>query len=499
MKGTARQLVHEFNISIDDSKMPARFTRRRGAVEHLYPELEVNRDEPESSFSAKHSTVVRQDGLETTRLRCRPEHSNSSNVWVLGNKFVEQSEEVVVLRSSAAGEEGFALIRTKEGVEGFIRAEYLSAGQQNPVASADVPTKRSRVHDRIGSVIDGDNRASKVTRSKSGRWKHGESNPSSTFSVSEDSVHPCGSGTSTNPSHTSMFSHANSVDVNIDVPGSASGPKDTLAEVSPSDSQHSLVEFIAFRLLYSFSSESQNYKQLDALTLSVLQRLCCEQGLSSSGSKPDLMSRLMDSITSAAGKQDEAHSEVFPSDSQLSLVELIASKKPINRLHLESLTTPQLRALCQPRSLKVHGCKDDLVFRLLYSFVCESQNYEQLDALSLSDLQRVCCEQGLSSSGSKPDLMSRLMGSEPKTDPRPQFDSLDLHFPVPNDVIVSATAPILLEMYTPSGIDAPSFTLVENSAPSPVRSFPPFALPPSSLSKTDAVFNQNPPGMTLSS
>jgi transcriptional regulator with XRE-family HTH domain len=41
------------------------------------------------------------------------------------------------------------------------------------------------------------------------------------------------------------------------------------------------------------------------------------------------------------------------SHSMDSLVELVASKKPITREYLESLTTLHLRALCQPRGLRV--------------------------------------------------------------------------------------------------------------------------------------------------
>jgi hypothetical protein len=147
--GTARQLVYEFYDLPDCSMRNGRSKKR--LLEDAYPELKVNRQQPESSFSVNRSSVMRNDGCETTLLRCRPSDSKSSNIWVSGNACVKQGEIVAVVRSNAAGEEGFALIRTHEGVEGFIRAEYVAAGRRCSHAdSADsaVLTKRLRVHDQ---------------------------------------------------------------------------------------------------------------------------------------------------------------------------------------------------------------------------------------------------------------------------------------------------------------------------------------------------------------
>lgn len=85
-----------------------------------------------------------------------------------------------------------------------------------------------------------------------------------------------------------------------------------------------------------------------------------------------------------------------------------------SREQLESLTTLELRELCKPRGLKVCGFKNDLVFRLLFSYATDAQisgNYEPLRDFSTGDLQRICRERGLSSSGCANDLILRLAGT----------------------------------------------------------------------------------------
>jgi hypothetical protein len=103
-----------------------------------------------ASKDSDHRIVNRQDGQETTRLRCRPENSTRSNVWLAGSTYVQQGEVVIVIRSNACAEEGFAFIRTKDGIEGFIRAEYVATS-----LSAHARTsKRRRVHKDPQNVED---------------------------------------------------------------------------------------------------------------------------------------------------------------------------------------------------------------------------------------------------------------------------------------------------------------------------------------------------------
>ena len=86
-------------------------------------------------------------------------------------------------------------------------------------------------------------------------------------------------------------------------------------------------------------------------------------------------------------------------------------KQYFSREKLESLTTLELRELCKPRGLKVCGFKNDLVFRLLFSYATDAQisgNYEPLRDFSTGDLQRICQERGLSTSGTSNDLILRL-------------------------------------------------------------------------------------------
>jgi hypothetical protein len=319
------------------------------------------------------------------------------------------------------------------------------------------------------------------------------------------------------------------------------------------------------------------------------------------------------------------------SHSSNAVAEISIPKQPVSREQLESLTTLELRELCKPRGLKVCGFKNDLVFRLLFSYASDalvSGNHELLTAFSNGDLQRICRQRGLSTSGTSNDMILRLaepvcgttsddvmesreltinqrhspppdssiaartaavaagvslhapatsadLSSAPssllfgaaaaasthiastssssssaslgrsisrvlpkanlrpssilrassssldaelplkraihaklaqpvllKSLPRAQAASLDLYFPVPIDPVVSVTAPILVDTYSDSvsGTDFSPFILIENAAPSPVRTFPPFVLPPPPRTFTQAAHNQRlPAGLGLSS
>jgi hypothetical protein len=75
--------------------------------------------------------VQRDDEAESTMLRCRPENSQKSSVWVAGKVCVAQNEELEILRVNSAGEEGWAFVRTQDNVEGFLRAAYVGAPSHN--------------------------------------------------------------------------------------------------------------------------------------------------------------------------------------------------------------------------------------------------------------------------------------------------------------------------------------------------------------------------------
>jgi hypothetical protein len=72
-------------------------------------------------------SVYRTDEAECTMLRCRPENSEKHGVWVKGKVCVFPNEEIEVLRVNAAGESGWALVRTHENVEGYLRAAYVGS------------------------------------------------------------------------------------------------------------------------------------------------------------------------------------------------------------------------------------------------------------------------------------------------------------------------------------------------------------------------------------
>ena len=111
-----------------------------------------------SNVACTQHEVVRGDGQETTRLRCKPQDSNESDVWHSEGACVQQGERVVVLRLNAASEEGFAFIRTNDGVEGFIRSEYLPSAVPQPR-----PRSRSRSRGAAPAGLPSNPAASAVT------------------------------------------------------------------------------------------------------------------------------------------------------------------------------------------------------------------------------------------------------------------------------------------------------------------------------------------------
>jgi len=130
-----KQLVYEFYDLNETSRHSVRLQKR--LIDFAHPELSCKSQNSTSTVSLVRS-VVRNDGQASTRLRLRPDISNGRDVWLPGGAFVEQGEKVIVVRSNADGEEGFAFIRTSQGVEGFIRAEYVGCA---PAAQA-APLKR---------------------------------------------------------------------------------------------------------------------------------------------------------------------------------------------------------------------------------------------------------------------------------------------------------------------------------------------------------------------
>ncbi len=124
-------------------------------------------------------------------------------------------------------------------------------------------------------------------------------------------------------------------------------------------------------------------------------------------------------------------------------------KQYFSREQLESLTILELRELCKPRGLKVCGVKNDLVFRLIFSYATDAQisgNYELLRDLSTGDLHRICRQRGLSTSGSTNDLILRL--AEPVSATRDEVleshaQSINQHHPPPsNSSSASRTAAV---------------------------------------------------------
>jgi hypothetical protein len=181
MIGTVRQLVYDFYEFPEISHHSVRLRNR--LLEQTYPELSSANQHNTSTPVLNHS-IRRNDGFEKTRLRCRPENSKRSSVWLPGDVFVEQGEHVVVIRSNAAGEEDFALIRTNQGIEGFVRAEYINSSLPAP----DMPIKRYRFHDRSNDEAGTRNQVADAIRRR--KQKETEIEPTQTLPASEETIVP---------------------------------------------------------------------------------------------------------------------------------------------------------------------------------------------------------------------------------------------------------------------------------------------------------------------
>jgi hypothetical protein len=79
-----------------------------------------------SQFRPIVAVHCRADNVGTTLLRSKPDSSRSSDVFVVPQAHVGVTESVMVLRSNAAGEEGWSWVRTAANDYGFLRNNYLS-------------------------------------------------------------------------------------------------------------------------------------------------------------------------------------------------------------------------------------------------------------------------------------------------------------------------------------------------------------------------------------
>ena len=68
----------------------------------------------------------RADSVGASLLRSKPDPSRSADVFVVPQAHVGVAETVTVLRSNAAGEEGWSWVRTAANNYGFLRNNYLS-------------------------------------------------------------------------------------------------------------------------------------------------------------------------------------------------------------------------------------------------------------------------------------------------------------------------------------------------------------------------------------
>ena len=281
---------------------------------------------------------------------------------------------------------------------------------------------------------------------------------------------------------------------------------------------------LVFRLLYYFANDSRNREQLEALSVGDLQRICRDQGLSPSGTKNDLAMRLMESSTATAEKQvkaseadsaqqpDQHHPP--PSDSSSTSRKRIAPSSFESEAPAHASSTFANAPPAPPPAAPAADAASSRA-RAASSPASSLPTTPHLGILrivpkatSLRIIPKAISRPSFSATASSTPRDSNEVPrkrpaqeqpSVPKTAPRPQHASLELHFPVPSDAIVPATPPILFNTDSLPA-DAAAVTLIENRALSPARPFPPFVLPPPPRLFTQAALNQRPlPGMGLSS
>ncbi len=286
---------------------------------------------------------------------------------------------------------------------------------------------------------------------------------------------------------------------------------------------------LVFRLLYFFANDSRSREQLDALSVGDLQRICRNQGLSHSGTKDDLVLRLMDSSTGTTEKQDSAseadnaqqpdrHPPPTSDSSSTSRKRAAPSSLESKAPTLASSTPANTPPAPPPAAAAVAAAAAATVAAAVAAAVdTASTRAASSSASSLPTTPHLGILRIIPKASSRPsfsatassiprdlDQVSRKRAAPeqpavPKTTPRPQHASLELHFPVPTDAVAPATPPILFNTDS-SPADAGAVTLIQNRALSPAQPFPPFVLPPPPRSFTQAAFNQRPPpGMGLSS
>jgi hypothetical protein len=95
---------------------------------------------------------------------------------------------------------------------------------------------------------------------------------------------------------------------------------------------------------------------------------------------------------------DDAHLPSQVGLTAASVALAIASRQPVSREQLEALPLLELREICKSHGVKVHGCKADVVIRLLCFFAKRSRasgHRDQLNVLSTIDLRAFCHSEGL--------------------------------------------------------------------------------------------------------
>jgi hypothetical protein len=83
--------------------------------------------------------IKRDDGSDRTLLRSRPTNSRSDDAFVAPKTPIVGDERLVLLQTTSAEGTAFALVRTTNGVEGYVQSKYLVMAPAPAPAPASAP------------------------------------------------------------------------------------------------------------------------------------------------------------------------------------------------------------------------------------------------------------------------------------------------------------------------------------------------------------------------
>jgi len=157
-------------------KSASRRSSQTGSGGKRTPSASPARSSPRSSPAASTPAAVaaveaaymrRDDGEDSTRLRKQPTGSANDDDWVDDEASADSGEPVSVLRRT----DGFALVRTEDGLEGWVREKYVSDQPPAPLP-AKTPSRGSTKKEaaEVPSTVQRRSNRGKVSASRRVYW-----------------------------------------------------------------------------------------------------------------------------------------------------------------------------------------------------------------------------------------------------------------------------------------------------------------------------------------